>query len=86
MRNLLTLAVWLVLVGSAWFALGPLYAAIWLLLGLLCDKLCEGQARKKGERYAGHVQLCAYVFGPAIVPVALAFALVKATTHMFRRH
>lgn len=84
MRNLLTLVVWLCLIGGAWLAFGPLYGAIWLLLGLLCDRLCELQARKNGEKYAGHVQLCAYIFGPAIVPVALAFALVKATIHLFK--
>lgn len=84
--NPLVVLAWLCLVGGAWFALGPLWGAVWLALGLLCDRLCEGQAKKKGERYAGHVQLCAYAFGPAIVPVALAFALVKATLHMVRRH
>ena len=84
MRSLITLAIWLCLVGGAWYLLGPVYGAVWLLLGLLCDRICEGQAKKKGERYSAPVQLCAYVFGPVIVPVALTFALVKATVHMFR--
>lgn len=86
MNPLLTLAVWLLLVGGAWYLLGPVWGCVWLLLGLLCDRLCEKEAQKKGERYAGHVQLCAYVFGPALVPFALAFALVKASIHLLRRH
>lgn len=84
MRNLLTLGVWLCLVGGAWYLLGPMYGAIYLALGLLMDRICEKEAKKKGERYAAPVQLCAYVFGPVMVPFALAFALVKATVNMLK--
>ena len=83
---MLTLIVWLCLVGGAWYLLGPLYGAVWLGLGLLCDRLCEGEAKKKGEIYKGQVQLIAYALGPAIVPFALAFAAVRASIHLIRRH
>ncbi|UUV44806.1 hypothetical protein RCRUDOLPH_39 [Rhodobacter phage RcRudolph] len=84
MRNLLTLAVWLCLVGGAWYALGPMYGAIYLAVGILMDRICEKQAKKKGEHYSAATQLCAYVFGPVMVPFALAFALVKAFAHMVK--
>lgn len=81
---MLTLIVWLCLVGGAWYLLGPLYGAVWLGLGLLCDRLCEGEAKKKGEIYKGHVQLAAYTFGPALIPFALVAAVVRVTIHMLR--
>lgn len=86
MRALLVLAVWLGLSAGAWFLLGPVYGSLWLGLGLASDLLCEKEAKKKGENYSGVVQVTAYVFGPAIVPVALVFALVKGLWHLVRRH
>lgn len=83
-NNLITLVIWLCLVGGTWYLLGPMYGAIYLVLGLLMDRICETQAKKKGERYSVPVQLCAYVFGPIMLPFALAFALVKAFTHMLK--
>jgi hypothetical protein len=83
---LIVLLLWLGLCGGAWYLLGPIWGCVYLLLGLLCDRLCEKQAKKKGEKYSGAVQLCAYVFGPVIVPVALVFAFGKAAINMVRRH
>lgn len=84
MRTLLVLAIWLGLVGGAWYLLGPTYGAVYLVLGILMDRICEKEAKKKGERYSAPVQLCAYVFGPIMAPVALVFAIVKAFIHMVR--
>ncbi len=80
----LAFILWASLVGGVWLLFGPLWGSVWLLTDLLCDCLCEKEAKKKGERYAGHVQLAAYAFGPVIVPFALVFALVKAFIHMVR--
>lgn len=59
-------------------------ACVWLLLGLLCDRLCEKQAKKEGRRYEASTAVACYIAGPALVPFALVWAFFKALAHMVR--
>lgn len=59
--------------------------AIWLLLGLLADKICENEARKKGEVYKKHVAIVAYLIGPVIIPIALCWEVFEGLAHLFGR-
>lgn len=59
-------------------------AAIWLLLGLLADKICEKEARKKNEPYAKTIVAACYIAGPLIIPLALCWAFMKGLRNLLR--
>lgn len=82
MNALLFVVLWLGLATASVKLFGALWGSIYLLLGLICDKLCEAQARKKQERYAVAVQVCAFVLGPVIVPIALVLSIGKGIRNM----
>ncbi len=60
------------------------YACVWLLLGLLADKLCEGHAKKEGRQYEKSTAVACYIAGPLVIPVALAWAIGKGIVNMLR--
>lgn len=84
MNVLLFVVLWLGLAAASVKLFGALWGGIYLLLGLMSDKLCENQAKKKGERYAVAVQLCALIFGPVFIPVALVLAIGMGILNMFK--
>lgn len=84
MNAFLFVVLWLGLAGASVKLFGIGWGSIYLLLGLMCDKLCENQAKKKGERYSGAVQLCAFIFGPVFIPAAMLLAFGKAFLSMFK--
>lgn len=57
--------------------------AVWLLLGLLADKICEREARQRKERYTKTVFVVCYIVGPIILPIALCWAIIKGLVHLF---
>lgn len=61
-----------------------LYVGLWLLLGLLADKFCERLAKKERRRYEGTTQVACYIAGPVILPIAFAWAILKALLHLIR--
>lgn len=61
-----------------------LYLALWLLLGVIADKLCEWQAKKEGKPYDRVTAVACYLFGAVVIPIALASAIIKVVFHMFR--
>lgn len=55
----------------------PVYAAIWLALGIASDVFCERLAKKERRPYERSTQVGCYVAGPIIIPFALLAAVAK---------
>ena len=59
--------------------------AIWILLGIFADKICETQAKKDGKYYEGKVQVACYLAGPVIIPLAFLRTFWKWGLHIIFR-
>lgn len=62
------------------------YVALWLLLGVIADKLCEFHAKKEKRPYKRSTAVACYVAGPVILPLALCYAMLRGLSHLFGRN